>query len=53
MAFRPQLRKLLKEYSLEDLCERAGLEVIDALEALVDYGYIDISDIVEPVDDET
>ena len=49
---RNRLRQLLKDYSLEDLLERGGLEPIDALELLIVYSCLTLEDIVEGTDKE-
>lgn len=50
-----KFQRLLKDYSLEDILERVGLEPRDVLEGLIIYGYIkseDLDTIVEATDGE-
>lgn len=44
MAFRPLLKKLLKEYDLETILENCEVEPIDALEYLVDHGIVKLGE---------
>lgn len=48
---REQLRRLLLDYSFEQIMEIGGVEEIDALEYLVACGAIDVADIIESTDD--
>lgn len=53
MAFRPQLKKLLKEYTIDEICEIEDVDPIDALEYLIDHGIVQLRNIIEPTDGET
>lgn len=45
-----KIASLLKDYSIEEILERGNLDVVEALELLVTYGALSLSDIVEATD---
>lgn len=45
-----RIARLLKDYSMEDLLEAAGLDPVEAIELLITYGALTLEDIVEGVD---
>lgn len=46
-----KVRLLLKDYSIEEILERGNLDPVEALELLVTYGALSLSDIVEATDE--
>lgn len=44
-----RFEKLLEVYSLEEILEMAGLEVVEVLEILDTHGYLSELDIPEPL----
>jgi hypothetical protein len=44
-----QLEKLLDVYTLEEILERAGVEVVEVLSLLDELGYLKDLDVLEPL----